>query len=71
MLHLAPLVLALLPSPELSDDGFVPLFNGRDLAGWVPVNTGRVTWNPTDENEALCSSCHQKLKPPLYWADQV
>ena len=19
-------------------DGFVPLFNGRDLAGWVPVN---------------------------------
>ena len=31
----------LLASPALGDDaaGFVPMFNGRDLTGWVNVNT--------------------------------
>ena len=25
------------PEPDLSADGFVPLFNGTDLAGWTPL----------------------------------
>ena len=26
-------------------DGFVPLFNGRDLTGWVNVNCAPETWS--------------------------
>ncbi|HYE98459.1 MAG TPA: DUF1080 domain-containing protein [Planctomycetota bacterium] len=40
---LAALVL-LLPA----DDGFVPLFNGTDLAGWVNINTAPSTWTVKD-----------------------
>ena len=29
-------------------DGFVPLFNGRDLAGWVNVNGAPETWQARD-----------------------
>src|SRR5438093_11712961 len=28
--------------------GFVPLFNGRDLAGWVNVNCAPETWSVRD-----------------------
>src|SRR6266498_46215 len=28
-----------------ADDGFVPLFNGRDLAGWVNANCAPETWS--------------------------
>jgi hypothetical protein len=31
-----------------STDRFVPLFNGRDLAGWVNVNTAKDTWSVRD-----------------------
>lgn len=31
-----------------ADDGFVPLFNGRDLAGWVPVNVAPGTFTVRD-----------------------
>jgi hypothetical protein len=30
------------------DDGFVPLFNGRDLAGWVNANCAPETWSVRD-----------------------
>ncbi len=30
------------------EDGFVPLFNGRDLSGWVNVNGGPDTWSVRD-----------------------
>jgi len=30
------------------DDGFRPLFNGKDLSGWVPVNTAPSTWSVAD-----------------------
>src|SRR5918997_3907873 len=30
------------------DGGFVPLFNGRDLTGWVNVNCAPETWNVRD-----------------------
>ena len=54
MLLLAPLVLALAP-PVAQDDGFVPLFNGRDLSGWVPVNTAPSTWSVTEEGYLHCT----------------
>ena len=41
----ALLALALL-SP--ADDGFVPLFNGTDLTGWVNINTAPSTWSVKD-----------------------
>jgi hypothetical protein len=31
------------------DDGFVPLFNGRDLTGWVNANCAPETWSVRDE----------------------
>jgi len=46
-LVLAPalLVLGLAAGPVLSDDdGFTPLFNGKDLSGWVNVNSMPSTW---------------------------
>src|SRR6266576_1126776 len=30
------------------DDGFVPLFNGRDLTGWVNANCAPETWSVRD-----------------------
>jgi len=30
------------------DSGFRPLFNGKDLTGWVPVNTAPSTWSVKD-----------------------
>src|SRR5262249_41570508 len=30
------------------DEGFVPLFNGRDLSGWVPVNVAPSTFTVKD-----------------------
>ena len=35
-----------IPSRALAqDDGFVPLFNGKDFSGWVAVNTAPSTWS--------------------------
>ena len=46
MLLLAlPLVAA---GAEKGEEGFRPLFNGKDLAGWVPVNTAPSTWTVRD-----------------------
>src|SRR6516225_2692544 len=50
LLSLAALAaLALTGSGSLrADDGFRPLFNGRDLAGWVPVNVAPETFRVRD-----------------------
>jgi hypothetical protein len=37
-----------------TEDGFKPLFNGRDLAGWVAVNTAPSTWK-VSEGMLICS----------------
>lgn len=34
------------PKPEA--DGFVPMFNGRDLTGWTNVNCAPETWSVRD-----------------------
>ena len=31
-----------------NDDGFIPLFNGRDLSGWVNANCAPETWSVRD-----------------------
>lgn len=44
-LALVPLFLLGLSAPVLADDeGFVPLFNGKDLSGWHPVNVAADTF---------------------------
>ncbi len=42
--------LAVLPSPaeEKKDDGFVPMFNGKDLTGWVNANCAPGTFYVKD-----------------------
>lgn len=35
-------------APKAESDGFVPLFNGQDLTGWVNVNCGPNTWTVKD-----------------------
>ncbi|NQT53342.1 DUF1080 domain-containing protein [bacterium] len=37
-----------------AEEGFRPLFNGKDLAGWVAVNTAPSTWTVKD-NMIICS----------------
>lgn len=36
-------------TPAAEGEDFVPLFNGRDLAGWVPVNVASNTFTVRDE----------------------
>ncbi len=47
-----PVLLLVLGATALlsaqSPDGFRPLFNGRDLTGWVNVNTDADTWSVRD-----------------------
>jgi hypothetical protein len=45
---LAGAVALLLVSPPQDEPGFVPLFNGRDLTGWVSVNCAPTTWSVRD-----------------------
>ena len=37
-----------------AEEGFRPLFNGKDLSGWVAVNTAPSTWTVKD-NMIICS----------------
>ena len=39
---------------EQAEEGFRPLFNGKDLSGWVPVNTAPSTWTVRD-GMIICS----------------
>ncbi|MEX2578161.1 MAG: DUF1080 domain-containing protein [Verrucomicrobiales bacterium] len=36
------------PAEDTPDPGFVDLFNGKDLAGWIDVNTSPDTWSVRD-----------------------
>lgn len=42
-------------SPAEDNDGFRPLFNGKDLTGWVVVNTAPSTWHVNEEGFLVCS----------------
>lgn len=46
LLIASPVFAADPPKPD--KDGFVPLFNGKDLTGWVNVNCGPKTWTVKD-----------------------
>ena len=41
-------------SAQSDQEPFRPLFNGRNLDGWVPVNTAPSTWNVAD-GMLICS----------------
>ena len=47
-LLLATLARAAAPAPAPDADGFTPLFNGRDLSGWVNGNCAPETWSVRD-----------------------
>lgn len=34
--------------PQIEETGFVDLFNGKDLSGWIDVNTSPETWSVED-----------------------
>lgn len=40
--------VAFIPQLRADDDGFHPLFNGKDLTGWVHVNDNPGTWSVKD-----------------------
>ncbi len=42
------LICVLTGSPSQEESGFVPLFNGRNLDGWVNVNCAPTTWSVRD-----------------------
>lgn len=46
----APLLALVIATPALSQElpAFKDLFNGKDLTGWVDVNTGKDTWSVKD-----------------------
>ncbi len=50
MVRLIALLLAALPSPAAQEPaaGWKDLFNGKDLTGWVDVNTSKDTWSVRD-----------------------
>ena len=41
---------SVIPLPLHEDDGFVPLFNGHDLTGWVNVNCAPETWSASNHS---------------------
>jgi len=43
-----PLVLLALATTAFAEDGFIPMFNGRDLTGWVNANCAPETWAVKD-----------------------
>lgn len=45
---LAAALSFLAPSSDAAEEGFVPLFNNRDLTGWVPVNVAPETFTVRD-----------------------
>lgn len=50
MKYLLAVLLMVVARPALAadEDGFVPLFNGRDLTGWVNANCAPETWSVRD-----------------------
>src|SRR3982751_1947932 len=51
---LAPFLVFALQNTSSTKAGFRDLFNGKDLTGWVNVNTDKDTWRVQD-GELVCS----------------
>ena len=48
-LHHLSIALGILTATAFADEeGFTPMFNGRDLSGWVNVNCSPETWAVRD-----------------------
>jgi hypothetical protein len=48
LLALASAISAVGQNPSQQNDGFMPLFNGKDFQGWVNVNCAPETWTVRD-----------------------
>ena len=48
MRHLLGILLAFTAPLAAQEEGFTPLFNGKDLTGWVNVNCAPETWTVQD-----------------------
>lgn len=46
--HVLIVLFAAIGAAAAGDDDFVPLFNGRDLTGWINVNCAPETWSVRD-----------------------
>lgn len=55
LLALLAFIPAAAPAQQADADGFRPLFNGRDLTGWVVVNTAPSTWSFNEDGYLVCS----------------
>ncbi len=55
--HLLPFLVLILSGFAAANDkeGFQPLFNGKDLAGWKVVNTAPSTWSFNEDGYLVCS----------------
>ncbi len=53
-IFLSPLAANDTAAEKSESDGFRPLFNGKDLSGWTPVNTAPSTWSVRD-GMLICS----------------
>lgn len=43
------------PAPTADAEGFLPLFNGKDLSGWVPVNVAPGTFSVKESGIIYCT----------------
>jgi hypothetical protein len=43
------------PADSQTEENFRPLLNGKDLSGWVAVNTAPSTWSFNEEGYLVCS----------------
>lgn len=44
-----------LSRPALGEEGFVPLFNGKDLSGWINVSCAPSTWSFNEDGLLICT----------------
>ena len=54
MKHLAPVLFLISTAIVHAEDGFKPMLNGKDLTGWILVNTPPETWSFKD-GMLICS----------------
>ena len=58
-------------APQAEGDGFVALFNGRDLSGWTNVNGGPETWSVRDGEIITSGHPYGELRSPKMFENFV
>src|SRR5688572_25392452 len=70
-LHVLLLLLCLPIAAHAEEDGFTPLFNGRDLANWVNVNCAPDTWSVRDGVIACTGKPKGMLRTPRQYENFI